>query len=110
MPTISEPTWVEQEARTQRILDEFAYGNDSQDVLRARLYGNGLRGIDLDAAYRIAVCRRNVTQAKPPQPAKVFVMERDGTQSTIRFRDEFHAGEAVKLLRKQPNVLFANRV
>ena len=113
MPTISEPLWPENDDLINRIVSDFLTGADSSDVFKARLFGTGLRGQDLSAAFNIAMdARVNQCLAHQAQyePRKVLVMERGGETTTIRFKDSACAGHAVGLLRKQPNVLFACRV
>lgn len=113
MPTISEPIWPEKDDKVNRIVSDFLAGIDSSDVFKARLFGTGLRGQDLTAAYNVALDAKanqsSVHNAKF-EPRKVLVMERGGGTSTIRFKDAACAGQAVALLRRQPNVLFACRV
>lgn len=53
MPTISEPVWREIQERVKIAVQQFIEAtpqqiNDSEDVLKARLFGYGLRGSDLD--------------------------------------------------------------
>lgn len=113
MPTISEPEWPAREQRTARYVDEFVHNQDvtcQPSVLRALLFGNGLRGEELENTVECAVKRRDLIKAKPLQPTKVLVLERDGKRHEFRFNTDFNAGRAVEVLRKQPNVLFASRV
>lgn len=114
MPTISEPLWPEQDEKTSRIVNDFLGGVDSEAVFKARLYGNGLRGQDLDMIMRETLhvfAQKNLLLHRGYyNPTKVLVMERDGTRNTLRFKDTASAGKAVELLRRQPNVLFACRV
>lgn len=113
MPTISEPLWPEKDEKTNRIVKDFLDGVDTEAVFKARLHGNGLRGQDLNLIVNEAlyiVVQRKLSHSSYHNPTKVLVMERGGAQTTLRFKDSFHAGRAVELLRKQPNVLFACRV
>lgn len=53
MPTISEPIWPERQERIKIAVHQFLEArpsdvNDSEHVLKARLFGYGLRGSDLD--------------------------------------------------------------
>jgi len=112
MPIVSEPLWPEKDEKTNQIVKDFLEGTDTENVFRARLYGNGLRGQDLilivHEALHITMQAR--LAHKDYEPTKVLVMERGGEKNTIRFKDSKSAGKAVELLRKQPNVLFACRV
>lgn len=110
MPTISEPQWPIQDEKTQAIIEDFLQGHDSATVFGARLYGNGMRGEDLRITTGRAIKLKAERDTKPEHPAKVLVMERDGNSATLRFINAYYAGRAVEMLRRQPNVIFANRV
>lgn len=109
MPTVSEPQWPIQDEKTQAIIEDFLQGHDTYTVFRARLFGVGLRSEDLRAVVRQSI---ELKEARMPaeKPSKVLVMERGGAHTTLRFTNDFHAGRAVEMLRRQPNVIFANRV
>lgn len=113
MPTISEPLWPENNEKINRVVADFIAGVDSADVFKARLFGCNLRGEDLTSVFNVAmeaVIGRQMAFNAKFEPTKVLVMERGGETNTIRFKDAASAGQAVALLRKQPNVLFACRV
>lgn len=110
MPTVSEPVWTETAVRIERIKLDFINGVDTEAVLSARLFGAGLRGQDLDAEIVMAKYAKLDKHHMKPEPMNVLVMERDGKSTILRFINAEAAGVAVKLLRKQPNILFASRV
>ncbi len=110
MPTVSEPVWPEKDQRTARYVDEFVNGTDSVDVLKARLIGNGERGQELEALVSVAIKRRVLLHARPMPLTRVEVLGKDGSRVTLRFMSPFYAGEAVRMLRRTPGVLFASRV
>lgn len=112
MPTISEPTWRFKEGRTKAIVNDFINGIDTEEVFRARLYGNGLRGQEITLLVHDAQHTKMAEKYLKlgPRLVTVLVLERGGVSSTFRFNNADSAGHAVKLLRKLPNVIFANRV
>lgn len=70
MPTVAEPIWPTQLERRGQIIDDYIVAKpgtiDASDaVLRARLYGNGLRGQDLWAEVRLAQYARIEHQRCP---------------------------------------------
>lgn len=110
MPTVAEPQGPIKDAKRTLIIADFLANLDPVEVFRARLFGTGLRGHELGQTMRHALQIKYEQEGRPKHPCKVLVMERDGRQSTIRFSTDFHAGRAVEMLRRQPNVLFASRV
>lgn len=57
--TISEPIWPERDERIKIAVQQFVAAkprdiDDSEDVLRARLFGYGLRGQDLQSEFNHA--------------------------------------------------------
>ena len=113
MPTISEPLWPDREERIKAIIADYVQGIDSADVLKARLHGQGLRGNELIFTHHAALHTKHLATVKaemPREPKAVVVLERDGSNHVIRFKDAASAGKAVELLRKQPHVRFACRV
>jgi hypothetical protein len=59
MPTVAESLWLEKRERIEQCCKDFIEAkplsiDDSIDVLRARLFGLGLRGQDLDITVRKA--------------------------------------------------------
>lgn len=113
MPTISEPLWPEQDDKINAIVADFINGVDTEGVFKARLFGTGLRGQDLTSIYNVtmdAVIEKGLARVARYEPRKVLVMERGGATRTINFKDAHCAANAVELLRRQPNVLFAARV
>src|SRR3954471_23290661 len=56
--TVSESAWRELKEKQDAMVEEFINGIDSEHVLRARLYGLGLRGDYLESEVRQAIARR----------------------------------------------------
>lgn len=111
MPTISEPLGPEKEAKIEAIIQDYMQGIDNDEVFKARLFGQGLRGAELARIHYGTLQTKYQASAKVQGELRaVLVLEVDGTSSTIRFNTPDAAGKAVELLRRQPNVRFACRV
>lgn len=113
MPTVSED-WHWQKAKQDAMVEDFILGNDSTDVLSARLFGLGLRGDYLKAEVRQADERREEHREAArrywrPTTFRVIVFERGRKSQIIRFISEDAASNAINLLRKQPDVQLAVR-
>jgi hypothetical protein len=110
MPTVSE-NWDAKKVRQDAIIEAFIQGDDSPDVLRARLFGLGLRSDYLAAEVFQATGRRQARLAalnKEPL-FRVLVFEQGREPQVIRFMNSEAAENAIHLLRKQPNVQLASR-
>jgi hypothetical protein len=83
---------------------------NSDAVLEARLHANGLRGQDLTATANLARMQRREKYPPLKEPANVLVLERGGNSNTFRFATRDAANVACRMLRKMPNVIFANVV
>lgn len=109
MPTQSESLWRANKERQDQCVQDYLNGIDSEDVLRARLYGLGLRGDYLESEMRFANTFKVERTPAPKIIYMVMVMERGRIPEYIRFINEASAIFAVGLLRKQPGVIFASR-
>jgi hypothetical protein len=63
VPTVSEPTWPERDDRIKIAVQQFVKAksrevDDSEDVLKARLFGLGLRGQDLELEFSRAKTKK----------------------------------------------------
>jgi hypothetical protein len=72
MPTISEPIWREKQERVEQAIKDFIEAerhsvDDSEDVLRARLFGFGLRGEDLHLEVHRACLAKLERRPKCPK-------------------------------------------
>lgn len=107
----SESVWKQNKETQDRYVDEFINGTDSEDILRARLCGLGLRGDYLASEVHQAVARK--ADRYPARHRKfismIMVMERGRQTEYIRFINPESANKAIELLRKQPNVMLASR-
>jgi hypothetical protein len=56
--TIAESKWHENKEKQDAMVNEFIAGHDSVEVLKARLYGLGLRGDYLESELAQAVARK----------------------------------------------------
>ena len=111
MPTVSEPTWwTDIEERRAKALIMYLDGEINDTVLRASLFAAGMRDQDLDAIVKLAQMELLEKQPKKVEPVNVLVLKRDRTSATLRFNNADSAANAVKLLRKQPDILFVTRV
>lgn len=109
MPTVSED-WHAKKVKQDAMVDEFINGVDSEAVLRARLYGLGLRGDYLESEVQQAFMRRYDRNKKPPAICAIMVFEHNREPQMIRFINGAAAENAIKLLRRQPNIQLACRI
>lgn len=110
MPTISEPTWPAQEDKRKAAINDYVNGTDSMAVLEARLYAAGYRGQDISSAVKQAQYALLAKQPKRKELSHVLVLELGGKTTRFRFEDYHYAAFACRMLRRVPNVIFANVV
>lgn len=111
--TVAESTGTSKDDHTKVIIDDYVNGPrrfNSDAVLEARLRANGLRGQDLTATVRLARMERREKYPPLKEPANVLVLARGGKSSTFRFATRDAANVACRMLRKMPEVIFANVV
>lgn len=75
MPTVAEMIWPERDERIRICVQQFVEASprdidDSEDVLKARLFGLGLRGQDLQLEFRNA-CLVKFERQKCPGTGQV---------------------------------------
>lgn len=116
MPTISESPWPDLKDKKQLILDQYINAaphsvDDSEDVLRARLFGLGYRlKSSVDTEVNLANMAKREKRGVMERQNTIMVMENGREPVKIRFKDAAAADNAIELLRRQPNVRLATKV
>lgn len=116
MPTISESPWPDLKDKKQLILDQYINAtphsvDDSEDVLRARLFGLGYRlKSSVDTEVNLANMAKQLKRKVMVQHHTIMVMERGREPELFRFRNEHCATFVIEMLRGRRNVMFAGKV
>lgn len=106
MPTVSED-WHAKKEKQDAILKRYVGGELSLAVLEASLYALGLRNDYLASEVRFAITSRFQVVKRNIKPVKIIVMECGRDPQCLRFTNLESADNAIKLLRKQPEIMLA---
>lgn len=112
MPTVSED-WHAKKEKQDAILKRYVAGEFGFFAMKASYFALGLRGDSLSHEVRRAKLLRESKEVDTgtnwPPIVEVFVMEYGRQPQYLRFVSSDAADNAIKLLRKQPNVALATR-